>query len=153
MGLRDSLANRAVDVQISKHPRSPAQVVGYARRLMAGTRSDFDEAWCVVDVDDFDIDAAARSAARSNIQLAVSNPCFEFWLLLHHEECRAALPDYRTVVARLRRYLPAYDKADLDFADYADTVTTAVERAKALGGDHLTNPSTSMWRLVEKIMG
>lgn len=53
IGLRDSLDNRAVDIQLARCPRSPAQVVAYAQRLLA-TRSDFDEAWCVFDADGID---------------------------------------------------------------------------------------------------
>ncbi len=76
--------------------------------------------------------------------------------LLHCEDCRAPLPDYRAAVVRLRRHVPAYDKAELTFADYAETVTQAIQRAKAIdatGTDHIRNPSTSVWRLAEKIMG
>jgi hypothetical protein len=150
-GLRDSLDNRAVDIRIVKHPRSPAQVVAYTVKIMT---ADFDEAWCVFDVDKFDIAEAVRGAGASSVEVAVSNPCFELWLLLHHEDHRAPLVDYRAVVARLRRHVPAYDKAELDFADYAERVGDAVTRAKALdatGLSHLSNPSTSVWRLVEKI--
>ena len=49
-----------------------------------------------------------------------------------------------------------YDKAELDFADYAGRVSDAVKRARTIddtGTDHLRNPSTSMWRLTEKITG
>ncbi|SRR6266516_2240425 len=70
---------------------------------------------------------------------------------------RAALADCAATVRRLRRYLPRYDKTRLDFADFAKTVPDAIVRARALDAaattDHLQNPSTSVWRLVEKIMG
>ncbi|MFL6141746.1 MAG: RloB family protein [Labedaea sp.] len=38
---------------------------------------DFDEIWCVVDVDQFDLAAATSLARDRGIRLAVSNPCFE----------------------------------------------------------------------------
>jgi hypothetical protein len=88
--------------------------------------------------------------------LAVSNPCFELWLLLHHEDCRVSLPDCRATSARLRKHLPSFDKTRLDFANFAKKVPDAIDRAKALdpmATNHLQNPSTSVWRLVEKIMG
>jgi hypothetical protein len=152
-GLRDFLNNRAVDVRIVKHPKSPAQVVTYAAKVAT---ADFDEVWCVLDVDEFDIAAAVTTAGLVGIELAVSNPCFELWLLLHHEDCRIAMRDCRAVLARLRRHLPMYEKANVDFGDYAKTVSDAVTRAKSLdptGADHTKNPSSSMWRLVEMIMG
>jgi hypothetical protein len=151
-GLRDSLNNRAVDIQILRRPKSPVQVVAYASLQ----RADFDEAWCVVDVDQFDIAAATQAAGRAGVELVVSNPCFELWLLLHHEDHRAALTNCAAALTRLRQHLPHYDKARLDFADFAKTVTEAVARAKSLDAtatNPLQNPSTSMWRLVEKIMG
>jgi hypothetical protein len=151
-GLRDSLNNRAVDIQILGRPKSPVQVVEYASKQ----RGDFDEAWCVVDVDRFDIPAAIQAARRARVELVVSNPCFELWLLLHHEDHRAALTDCVATLRRLRRHLPRYDKARLDFADFAKTVPDAIARAKALDAaatGPLQNPSTSVWRLVEKIMG
>lgn len=153
IGLRDFLDNRAVDVRIVRHPRSPAQVVAYAAKIAT---ADFDEVWCVLDVDEFDIATAAARADKASIELAVSNPCFELWLLLHHEDYQNALRDCRAVLVRLRRHLPMYEKAKVDFGDYAKTVPNAVTRAKALdptGSDHTKNPSSSMWRLVEKIMG
>ena len=45
---------------------------------------DFDELWCVFDVDQHEGLAEAISDARNNsINVAVSNPCFELWLVLH----------------------------------------------------------------------
>lgn len=143
-GLRDSRENRAVDLRIVKHPRSPEQVVAYAAKIATS------------DVDEFDLAAATAKASSALIELAVSNPCFELWLLLHLEDCRAAMPDCQAVTARLRKHLPAYDKTRVEFNDYAKNIDDALARAKVLersGTDHTRNPSTSMWRLVEKIMG
>jgi hypothetical protein len=88
--------------------------------------------------------------------MAVSNPCFELWLLLHHEECTAALNDYDAVLRRLRRHVPDYAKQTLSFARFAPGVSLAVTRAKSLdpsGRDYAHNPSSSLWRLVETIVG
>ncbi|HWB34626.1 MAG TPA: RloB family protein [Rugosimonospora sp.] len=153
-GLRQSVDDRAVDIQLKSRPRAPAQVVEHASRLNAS--DDFDEVWCVIDVDDFDIPSAVTAARRVGIELAVSNPCFELWLLLHHEDRRAYLQDYRAVLVRLRKYVPGYDKTELSFADFAGGVQAAIDRARALeptGTDHQINPSTSMWRLAGKIIG
>jgi hypothetical protein len=52
--------------------------------------------------------------------------------------------------------VPGYDKARLVFADYARGVDDAVARAKRLDPDgvgYQRNPSTSVWRLVERIIG
>jgi hypothetical protein len=93
-------------------------------------------------------------ANRQDVNLAVSNPCFELWLLLHHADCRSHCAGYADVVARLRKHVPAYDKTDLRFADYVAGVYDAVKRARELdptGVDHARNPSTGVWRLVSTI--
>ena len=47
---------------------------------------DFDEIWCVFDVDDHPYVKQAQQEARdSGIRTVISNPCFELWLLLHEQ--------------------------------------------------------------------
>jgi len=158
-GLCTSRGKSAVNVVIMEKGRSaPDQVVRFAELKMAS--GDFDEAWCVVDVDDFErdgakISAADRLAGRRGIKLAVSNPCFELWLLLHHADCTSHCADCRAVVSLLKRQLPAYDKTKLIFKPFGGNVSKAVERARRLdpsGADHTVNPSTGVWRLVVTIM-
>jgi hypothetical protein len=151
-GLRASRRDAAIDINVRVKARSPEQLVDYTTKIV---RADFDEVWCVFDVDEFDIEAAVQAARRLRIGLAVSNPCFELWLLRHFEECRRHLANYDAVVAKLRKYQPNYDKMIADFADYAGGVVNAVSRAKKLeptGDAHTVNPSTSVWRLIERII-
>jgi hypothetical protein len=79
-------------------------------------------------------------------------PCFELWLLLHQQDYTftSYVDGYDDAVARLRNYLPNYDKSQLDFADFAAGVSRAIEKAKVL--DPGKNPSSSVWQLVEKMM-
>jgi hypothetical protein len=149
IGLRDAAGTRAVDIQLVRKAKSPEAVIAYTADFVARASDDFDEIWCVYDVDEFDVVPAAREAARRHFRLAVSDPCFELWLLLHHEDCAAFLASYREVERRLRKHLPAYDKARLDFADYASGVADAIRRAEKLGDTG--NPSTGMWRLASRI--
>lgn len=89
-------------------------------------------------------------AARKNISMAVSNPCFETWLLLHFTNQTAPLTCYAQAKRALLRFVPDYCKSGLDFARYADGVAQAAERAKKLaesGREHLTNPASGVWPL------
>nr|MDT0657637.1 RloB family protein [Micromonospora sp. DSM 115978] len=152
-GLR--AAFRGTAVKVRREAVAPEQLVRAADGFRRRHPGVYDEVWCVVDADEFDIEAAARQARRLGVKLAVSNPCFEVWLLLHHAACRSHCPRCGDVTARLRRRLPAYDKTRLRFADHADGVAAAVKRARELdpsGTDHSRNPSTGVWRLVELIM-
>lgn len=153
-GLRDSLDNRAVDIVITQQAKSPLQVVNYASSYLQHSAKDFDEVWCVVDVDDFDLVPAVRAAKRAGVELVVSNPCFEVWLLLHHEDHRSALPQCSAAHQRLTGHVPGYDKTRLDFVSFSKGVAVATRRAKAIepsGARHECNPSTSVWRLVERM--
>lgn len=140
-----------VAVTVKSKGLDPRQLVHHAAAFVRRSRELFDEVWCVVDVDEFDVGVAVTEARRAGVHLVVSNPCFELWLLLHHAGCRSHCAGYEDVVVRLKKHVPAYDKARLDFADYAPGIGDATKRAKELGGDHTQNPSTGMWRLVETI--
>src|SRR5699024_8412314 len=66
-----------------KHRDSP-----HRRRRQQG--GEYDEVWCVVDVEAPEphgsLDQAARLAKQNGIKIAYVNPCFEFWLLLHQRD-------------------------------------------------------------------
>lgn len=133
---------------------APDQLVRAAAAHRDRKPGAFDEVWCVVDVDEFDVASAASEARRHQVRLAISNPCFELWLLLHHADCRAYCAGCADVIRRLRKHLPEYDKSRLNFAHFAAGVGDAVKRARdldATGSDHNRNPSTGVWRLVERI--
>jgi hypothetical protein len=81
-GLKRSRRNPAVQVKVVGKGIDPEQLVAHAHRV----RGDHDEVWCVVDTDEFDIAKAVRVADKLKVRLAVSNPCFELWLLLHFDD-------------------------------------------------------------------
>lgn len=159
-GLRRHFGLTTVAVTYVEKPCAPDQLVEHAR--MRCRSDDYDEVWCVTDVDHFEregrkVTAALDLAARADptIRVAVSNPCFELWLLLHHEDCSVHCANCDAVHRKLRRRVPAYDKTRLRFRDYADGVGLAITRAKALdptGVDHTRNPSTGLWCLVSVVM-
>jgi len=75
--------------------RDPLSVVTEAINIRADQQKDqeFDEAWAVVDVDDHAKLKEAIAVAKANkIGIAISNPCFEVWLVWHFED----LTGYRT---------------------------------------------------------
>jgi hypothetical protein len=143
-----------VKMKLVEKPGSPDQLVRYARA--AFPLEQFDEVWCVTDVDHYEREGgkvtAALELAGDDIRLAISNPCFELWLLLHHEDCAAHCADCREVHTRLRKHLPQYDKARLRFGDFAAGLDEAIRRAEKLGADHTRNPSTGVWRLVNAVL-
>jgi hypothetical protein len=116
----------------------------------------YDEVWCVFDVDEHPHLPDARQQARDNgIYLAVSNPCFELWALLHFQ-AQTAFLERGDARSRLQRHLPHYNKA-LPFArlhpNYAEAVQRAeeLERRREDADDPGGNPSTGVHRLTERI--
>ncbi len=128
---------------------SPAKLVKHGNSVLAS--GDFDAVWCVFDKDEFDIVTAASEAARRGVEVAISNPCFELWLLLHHTD-HSAYATCAQVAARLVGVVSTYNKSRLDFRHFSSGVGTAIERARQLehGADSLfPNPSAGVWRLAE----
>jgi hypothetical protein len=149
-GMRRSYRNAAVKIVMRKAGVSPAELVEYAMSVRDRDREDFDEVWCVCDVDDFDLTGAVQLAARNDVRLAVSNPCFEVWLLLHFEGCTAAMAGYEQLRRRLAKHIADYDKDPGPFERLRPGVRPAIERAQALapsGTEHQRNPATGVWAL------
>lgn len=153
-GLKGAYHRSTISIIVRGAGIAPDQLVRSAAAYRDRKPDSYDEVWCVIDVDELDVSAAVLEAGKRGVNLAISNPCFELWLLLHHAECTAYCSGYADVVRRLKKHLRAYDKARIRFADFADGVADAIRRAKQLdaaGEDWQKNPSTSVWRLVEQI--
>jgi len=152
-GLKQAFRNPAVVVKVVAEPRDPEAVVRAARlHLESG---DFDAAWCVLDVDEFRFERALKDAREHGISLAVSNPCFEVWLLLHRADLRTPFPTAKDVLVRLRSQLPHYEKSGLRFADFEDHVVDAITRARSLPGAEQVlgpNPTSGVWRVIQAVL-
>lgn len=141
------LVEKAVDHQ-RRAPRSEAD--GF---------ESYDQVWCVFDVEapqpHARLDAALALARRNRVHCAISNPCFELWLLLHFQDQTGYLT---TVDAcqRLGRCPCGYsDRAKrLDYEALRNRRSQAESRAELLdrGGTGeppgLRNPWTSVHVLV-----
>lgn len=158
--------NPRVHVELPDQTGVPLTVVKTAARLASEANEDaerqrdenlrFDSVWAVFDVDAHPHLAEARAlAANSNVHLAVSNPCFELWALLHLDDQRAHI-ERGVLASRLRTHLPDYDK-HLPYDILKDGYLEAVRRAESLWAeaehhcDPGRNPSTEVFRLTELI--
>lgn len=125
---------------------SPVDVVEAAAELR--DYSEYDEAWVVCDVDTFDVKPAIELSEATGVKLALSQPCFEVWLILHKSGSCPGFNNADQACRLLRRHLPGWDKNNLRFADYVKEILTAVERARRLGDPPEANPSTAVWKLI-----
>jgi hypothetical protein len=101
-------------------------------------------------VDEFDVSSAIRKAGQADgIDLALSAPCFEVWLILHKSERCPGFNRASQADRHLRKLMPSWKKERLSFSDFSADVFTAVERARNRGEPPEANPSTAVWRIIE----
>lgn len=158
--------NPRVEVKVASQSGEPLQVVEIAVSLKEKAEGEarsqrdenlrWDKVWGVVDVDEHPrLEEARQLAVKNDIDLAISNPCFELWALLHFQEQRAHIERDKAQAA-LRCHLPGYAKG-LDFPKLHPGYGDAVRRAQALDAEAERqvapgrNPTTGVYRLTESI--
>ncbi|MGW3348329.1 RloB family protein [Nonomuraea rubra] len=126
---------------------------------LEATAQAFNEYWCMFDVDEFpNLPETYQLAAQHDIKIAVSNPCVELWFLLHFQDQTAAL-ERGPAQTLAKRYLSCGKSLTPDALDQlVQHHGVAMERAEKLDNKHegdgspaCSNPSSSVWRLVERI--
>lgn len=100
-----------------------------------------------------------RVVPRGRRNVAVSNPCFEVWLVLHHEDQRAHV-ERRRIQQRASQLGLVDGKSilDADLLRLAEGYEEAKRRARELDAWHdgndsppRSNPSSDVWRLVDRL--
>jgi hypothetical protein len=130
--------------------------LGVAKLAIKRRSDDYDAVWCVLDTElDRELTATLEQVAREGgVRLAMSTPCFEVWLILHLKDWTAPFQSAEEAKKALVRLLPTWTEASTRFSDFGDGVADACERARRLdptSEDHMKNPSTSVWKLVERL--
>lgn len=98
-----------------KNKSSPPQVLKrMTDRLGSEELKSSDEAWLVVDKDNWTENQLSQlhqwSSQKANYGFALSNPNFEYWLLLHFEDGKG-ISSSRDCKDRLKRMIVDYDKS------------------------------------------
>lgn len=110
-----------------------------------------DELWLVIDRDrwtDAMLSHVAKECAQDDyLHVALSNPCFELWLLLHLVDASLLTPEEQQqwmknrrksksadpyLKVRLRQEMSSYHESDYDAPMLIKHVEVAIERARAL---------------------
>jgi hypothetical protein len=143
----------------AKHS-SPKSVLERIKKYLEKNRLESgDEAWVVIDRDgwvDTDIDQVHKwTYEHENYGLALSNPAFEFWLLLHFEDGKK-IKNTSNCEQRLKGHLSDYDKS-INPNDFSkENIGQAIKRAIDLDDPPCNDwprriGSTTVYKLVTKI--
>lgn len=150
----------------SKH-KAAEHLVKHAKSLISQSDylpNDGDQLWCVFDRDDNtnqELNNAANYAEKQGYKIAYSNPCFEYWYLIHFIKQNSYLNGADDVMKLLQSKgrLEKYEK-NLDvFAELlphqSEAIFRAKERLRQLENDKViilsrdSNPVTTVYELVE----
>lgn len=153
---------RLTTVEIEGVGMGHLKLIKYAQSRRKDDRG-LDEVWCVFDVEtqsEKSTFAAAVSMADDiGIKLAVSNPAFEYWFLLHYLETDQPFGSPDEVRQRLRQAdcLPNYEKNIDIFKSLLPKLDVAIQRAEHLSGgrsqeERFPNSSTTVVELVKKLI-
>ena len=147
---------------------TPMSLVNSARDDLTRSRrsarrhgtADFDEIWCVFDVDAHPhLQQAIVEARQSDISVAVSNPCFELWLVLHCQNQTAHID--RRPIQKLASSLgliqgkkipeSAWPILEGHYEDAKQRAMHLDSLHKSNGSPPRSNPTTDVWQLVDRL--
>ena len=144
----------------SKYGSAPPHVLRRMEQyLKKESLKTTDEAWLVCDKDHWTDDQLLQlhewSKKKDNYGFVLSNPNFEYWLLLHFENGNG-VSNAHDCSQRLKRHLPGYDK-NLDVRKISpEMILDAIQRAKQRDTPPCTDwpksIGTTVYRLVDRIL-
>ncbi|MGH3772322.1 MAG: RloB family protein [Pseudonocardiaceae bacterium] len=135
-------SNTSVNIEVDPHQGVPQTLVKLA--IGRATDDEVDECSCVFDVEwpknHPNLKQVVQSARDHNIRLAISNPCFELWLILHFEDQTAPLS---TDEAENRsRKLDGRSGKRINVDQYIPRRHAAAQRASSLSCRHERNQTS-----------
>jgi hypothetical protein len=154
-----------IQVHVVETPKedSTSHAIHVLERLRKFEHDEDDELWMLLDTDHCIVkghiksfNRAIKDAGKQGIKIALSRPCFELWLLLHHvdESAVASLKNARESEAALREILGGqYDKTNLKIEHYPlAAIRNAYLRSKrldeAVAGGSIPEGNTSRVYLI-----
>lgn len=171
--LKDRLRMAMVDVEIVGEGAAPITVVNRAialredrkdivRKSKSLTKTEYEIIYCVIDVEvptPHESLANAVSKAKDNkLDVILSNPCFEYWYILHFRKTSAPFSRSRDAKSALRQQHPAYSESDTTIFNvvYPKTSDAIKHSKEVLKEQHNEaedlsncNPSTHVHKIAE----
>ncbi len=165
--LKSKLRLRAVQINvISPSESEPIAVVERAiakKKEMAKLGIPYEKVWCVVDVEiprrKKTLDEAWEKARGTDgLELILTNPCIEYWFLLHFKKHTAPFDNNADVMKALIAVHRSYKKSRIGFDILEPRTDTAIKHSREVleekrCGEDLRdcNPSTHIHKIVEHL--
>lgn len=177
--------------RIDPNKSSPKQVKETLEEFLQTLRIEYDlqkndELWMIIDTDDHNkrkqiiLDLSEECEKKQNYYLGLSNPCFEFWLILHYVDVEEIVKDcaigYDSESSSIKNYIEQanirqrpkicknllssihQNKHEPYYEKLIEYIPQAIPRAKALGGcnpkdnDYPQKIGTELYKLMEKLL-
>ncbi len=139
------------------------------KRLLEYKHEEGDERWMLLDTDHYtkrehqkSFRKAIKEAEEQDVRVALSRPCFEFWLLLHHLTRRntglQTLFTAKDAETLLKKTLGSYNKRNLKTEDFPlakvpRAIRDGIAIDASVGGGDIPNANTSrVYQLWESII-
>jgi hypothetical protein len=172
LGLQKDVAEVAavrLIVERGSKGQVPLQLVQRAVDLKdraAKENGEVDEVWCVFDVEWPErrqnehhphLGEALQLALNNDVHVAISNPCFEVWLILHFRELAGFVNNGQA--RKMRQVCDGQESKNFDGLSYEGKHLDALRRAARLDAKHKgdgtefphNNPSSGMHLLLSSV--
>lgn len=169
--------SKIISIKCGKGGKNTTQLIREAQKIIEVDKRrgvEYDSVWIVFDKDKFPdeaFNAAIDDAPKEGIQVAWSNPAFEFWYLLHLKDISRELTPAECI-QEIEKIINAktspkskkafkYNKATNDFSwlDREQNEVLAISRAEKLVANLSNqnfaeaNPCTTVYKLVRQLNG
>jgi len=149
-------------------PNTPKEMVEEAKRRKRDKQESYDRVWCVFDVEAKlaqkcrdGLPEALNSARDTGIPIALSNPCYEIWLLWHSVD-HAAWIASDAVQRRCEelglihgKHIQDVDSLISDFYGAAKSRAYTLDQAHIRNGTEKPedrNPSSGIYKLIDAVL-
>ena len=169
--LKSNLRLAMVEVKIVGEGAAPITVVDRAiemrgeRKQLARksiTKAEYEVVYCVIDVEAPEphesLPRALNKANDNKLEVILSNPCFEYWYILHFRKTSAPYNTSRDAKSALKQEHSAYSEGDTTIVNvvYSKTSNAIKHSKEVLEEQHNNaedlsncNPSTHVHKIVE----
>ena len=153
-----TVVDRAIEIQKEREKEAKN-----ASKEGIFNKPKFDEVWCVFDREGNhqspSFHPAVNKALANKLKLAISNPSFEFWFIIHFEQTTKPFQNADDVIAYLKKnHLPDYEKNSEVCNKIFHLTDTAINYSELIIKNHQGNsselypsPSTEVHLLIKKL--